>query len=106
MTELPLLLSIATPNDPETAICCDAVRFTVPDGVNGKNGGSIGIRRGHVDALMVVAPGRIVARVGERVVFDCTAEAGFAVVQNDRVTILTDRVQINTIADEFRPVQA
>ena len=106
MAKRSLRLSITTPNDTETAVRCDSLRFSVPDGENGKNGGSIGIRCGHADALMAVAPGRIVARVGERIVLDCETTAGFAVVQNDQVTVLTDSLQITAIADEYRSAQA
>ncbi|MBQ3126698.1 MAG: hypothetical protein IJC15_06470 [Clostridia bacterium] len=92
MEDLPLLLTITTP-DQTRSVRCDAVNFYVPDSPTNPNaGGSIGIRRGHVDALMAVAAGRVSARVGGKTVLAVDTAPGFAVVRRDAVTIITDRV--------------
>ena len=98
MEELPLLLTITTP-DETRSVRCDAVSFTVPDSVDHPHaGGSIGIRRGHIDALMAVAAGQVVARAAGTPVLTAAVDAGFAVVRQDTVTILTDRADLTTSA--------
>lgn len=92
MEDLPLLLTITTP-DETRSIRCEAVSFTVPDSEAHPNaGGSVGIRRGHTDALMAVAAGRIVARAAGSVVLTVGVAPGFAVVRRDEITVITDRI--------------
>ena len=92
MEDLPLLLTITTP-DQTRSMRCDAVNFLVPDSPDNPNtGGSIGIRRGHVDALMAIAPGRLTARAGGNTVLAVEVSAGFAVIRRDEITIIVDRI--------------
>lgn len=92
MEEMPLLLTVTTPDETRT-VRCDAVSFIVPDSPDCPNaGGSVGIRRGHTDALMAVAAGRIVARAAGNAVFEADIAPGFAVVRRDVITIITDRI--------------
>lgn len=94
MEDLPLLLTITTPDETRT-IRCDAVSFTVPHSEARPNaGGSVGIRRGHTDALMAVAEGRIVARAAGEIVLSAAVAPGFAVVRHDQITVITDRVTL------------
>lgn len=97
MKEKAFLLVLASPGMPETVVRCDAVSFSVPDGVKGENGGSVGIRPGHTNAMMALDRGKIVARLGEQCVLSCTSSGGFAMVEGQRVTILSDNLQIGQI---------
>lgn len=92
MEQLPLTLTITTPEETRS-VRCDAVSFKVPNGENSPNaGGSIGIRRGHTDALMAVDEGRIVARAADNTVLIAEITCGFAVIRQNTVTVITDHI--------------
>ena len=94
MEEKKLLLVLTAPGISETVMRCDAVTFTVPDGVNGKNGGSVGIRPGHASAMMALAPGKITAKLEGKCVLSAATSGGFVTVEPRRVTVLSDGLQI------------
>lgn len=106
MTEKTFLLVLASPGATETAVRCDAVTFTVPDGAKGKNGGSVGIRPGHTNAMMALDEGKITARLEGQDVLSCTTSGGFAMVEGQRVTILSDGLQIDLINENCRVAEA
>lgn len=106
MTEKTFLLVLSSPGTQEMAVRCDAVSFTVPDGIKGKNGGSVGIRPGHINAMMALASGKITARFDGRDVLSCTVDGGFAMVEGHRVTVLSDGLQIEQINESFRSTEA
>ena len=56
-----LTLRICTPAGVTDTLECDSVSFAIPDGADGSGGGRIGIRPGHIAALIAVAPGRLEA---------------------------------------------
>ena len=94
MEEKPLLLSVLTPGGEKCSVRCDSVRFSVPDGKGGKiPGGSVGIRRGHTDALMAVAPGKIEGFSDGDAVLSCLVDGGLAVIGGDKVSVLTNRAE-------------
>ena len=94
MEERPLLLSVLTPGGEICSVRCASVRFSVPDGKDGKiPGGSVGIRRGHADALMVVAPGKIEGFADGRVILTCRVDGGLAMIGDNRVSVLTNRAE-------------
>ena len=106
MTEKTFLLVFASPGAPETVVRCDAVSFTVPDGTKGKNGGSVGIRPGHINAMMALDSGKISARLEGHDVLSCVTSGGFAMVEDHRVTVLSDDLQIEQIDENFRVSEA
>ncbi len=92
MDEKPILLSVYTPGSERYRVRCDSVRFSIPDSRDGKTlGGSVGIRRGHADALMAVAPGKIEGFSDGEPILSCVVKGGLAIVGGDKVSILTDR---------------
>ena len=92
MDERTITLILTTPGGGETKITCDSVRFTVPDGEKDKNaGGAVGIRPGHADALMAVAPCTVRAFLNGRPVLSLPVGPGLAMVTPDAVSILTER---------------
>ncbi|MBQ2767079.1 MAG: hypothetical protein IJF49_03265 [Clostridia bacterium] len=95
--KLPFRLIVSTPDKAELILRCDSVSFSVPDGKDGKRGGSVGVRSGHVDAVFALAAGRIFAKVDSQTVFDAMADAGVAFVENNCVTVLTNKVEISVI---------
>ena len=89
-----ITLILTAPDQPQTRIECDSVRFSVPDGVKNRNaGGGVGIRRGHTDALMAAAPGKVLALLDGVPVFSCAIGGGLAAVTGESVSILTDRYE-------------
>lgn len=82
-------LSIVTPKGVAFSVTCDSVRLNTPDDRNGHNGGSIGIRRGHIPAVIAIAEGETVAFSNGTVVLRVRTESGFASVENDEVQVIT-----------------
>lgn len=94
MTDLkaPLSLRIITPNGVAAEAACDAVTLPVADGISGEGGGSMGIRRGHVRAMIALAEGVVHARLHGNTVLSIAVESGLASVDRDIVQILAERV--------------
>lgn len=86
-----LQLTVVTPDGKHGPIRCDSVHLTISDDLSGKGGGSCGIRPGHVAALMSVDCGPITAMLKGEVVFSADGGSGFASVDGDSVTIVTDK---------------
>lgn len=86
-----LTLTVAYPTGGESHVSCDSVRFQVPDSKDGKQrGGSVGIRRGHIDALMAVDEGDVLGFTGGREVFRRRVRGGLAIVSRNKVMILAE----------------
>ncbi len=86
-------LCLIAPDREAVRIECESARFSIPDGEeNRKAGGSVGIRPGHEDALMAVAPGTVSGFSGGEKIFSCVVGAGLAVITGEEVSILTDRI--------------
>jgi len=88
-----LHLKIVTPNGQAAALECGSVRLCIPDDAAGENGGWLGIRPGHEDALLAVAEGVLQAVTEEKNVTIRTA-AGFAFVEKNTVMVMTDHAEI------------
>lgn len=89
-----LTLNVIMPTAKADTVICDSVRLEVCDGANGKGGGSYGIRKGHVKAVIALQKGKIQAFLkGERV-FVAEAQDGFAEVDNNTVTIVTKKYSV------------
>ena len=92
MAAFPVTLILSSPDREAVAVRCESVRLIASDSSDGKTaGGSVGIRRGHVPALIAVAPGPVRAFAEGREVFRCTTSGGLASVADNRVTLLTER---------------
>lgn len=87
--EQGVLLKIVTPKGEAASVACDSIQLKTPDGVDGKNGGWIGIRRGHVDALLAICSGPVVALKDGKELFRTQVGEGFASVKNSVVTVIT-----------------
>ena len=85
-----LILKIVTPNGVHDPIQCDSVRLTICDDLNGKGGGSYGIRAGHAKTLLSLDKGVIKAfRSGQNVLIG-ESDMGFATVEQNTVTVVTE----------------
>lgn len=85
-----LLLTVVTPSGKTGPIRCDSVRLTVSDDMDGRGGGSCGIRPGHASALLSLSAGPLTALQGGRVILNAQCGGGFASVDGDEVTVATD----------------
>ncbi|MBQ8766912.1 MAG: hypothetical protein IJZ16_08905 [Clostridia bacterium] len=85
-------LIIATPKGSIKPVECDSVRLTVCDDAKGKNGGSYGIRKGHVKALFSLSSGEISAYLNNEKIFTAVTSKGFATVDEDKVTVVVEEL--------------
>lgn len=83
-------LSIVTPDGVNQTCACDSVNLLMADDRNGKNGGSIGIRKGHADAVIALDEGEVTAKLEGTVVFHARISGGFAVVKNGNLSVLAE----------------
>lgn len=91
--ETPITLIIVAPEGEKARLACASVTLFAMDNAAGENGGSMGIRRGHMPAVIALERGSAVkARVedGSETVFGVSG--GFAKVENDIVTVITGAV--------------
>ncbi len=92
MEETGVVLKIVTPAGGALELPCDGVRLCCPDGAKGKNGGWIGIRRGHEAALLALEPGHVKVRVAGEL-REIEISGGFALVENNVVTVFTEKTE-------------
>lgn len=85
-----LTLYIITPKCSYGPVPCDSIHLTVSDDVNGKGGGSCGIRKGHAKSLLSLSEGTIDAFRGGEVVFVGKGGRGFATVHENVVTAVVE----------------
>ena len=86
-----LTLKIVSKDGVVAAVECDSVHLTVCDDTNGRGGGSMGIRPGHIKSLISLDQGSVAAYIGEKEIFSCIVGGGFATVENDTVTVVTEK---------------
>ena len=87
-------LSIVTPDGEAASVICDSVRLDAKDDRNGRNGGGLGIRRGHTPAMIALGEGLLTASAEGNLVLKAKVRNGFAAVAQDTVTVLTDLAEV------------
>ena len=90
-----LTLRIVSKEGVSSPVQCDSVHLTVTDDNNGCGGGSMGIRNGHIKSLISLDIGPVTAYLGGKEIFSSVADGGFATVEDDVVTVVTERMQNN-----------
>jgi len=85
-----LTLRIITPTGASEPVTCDSVHFPIPDDVNGRGGGSFGVRPGHERAVAALAPGLIAAFLGGEPCFSAETDGGFVSIRPDSVTVASE----------------
>lgn len=90
----PLTLKIVTPEGVDRTVDCESISLWMAPDEKGKGEGSIGIRKGHVDAVIALGNGPIEARREGQAVFAARTRGGFATVLKDVVTIVTPHIEI------------
>ena len=84
-------LIVITPRGEAANVECESATVFCRDGINGENGGSIGIMRGFLPSLIALKEGSPVrAMSGGKPVFEARVKGGFASVKDDIVTVMTE----------------
>ena len=88
-----LTLKIVTPEGVNRTIECDSVTLWMAPDQKGRSEGSIGIRKGHTDAVIALGNGPAQARQGDKLMFSAKTSGGFATVVRDTVTIVSPHIE-------------
>lgn len=86
-------LTIVTPTGKAASALCDSVHLTAQDDQTSRNGGGVGIRKGHVPAMIALKSGEVVALLEGEVVLTVKIQPGFASVSRNQVTVLTSGIE-------------
>lgn len=87
-----LTLKIVSPQGINLTFSCDSISLWMAPDRKGKGEGSIGIRKGHANAVIALGTGKAEARLDGKPVFTAVTEGGFATVLNDTVTVVTQKL--------------
>lgn len=87
--ELPLTLVILTPEGEKERLACEQVNFFTMDNEQGENGGSMGIRLGHITAVAALEPNSVLKAASNGRTTAFKIAGGFAKVEDDVVTVIT-----------------
>ena len=87
-----LTLKIVSKDGTRPPVECDSVHLNVCDDTMGRGGGSMGIRAGHIKSLICLDRGPVTAYLEGKEIFSCITDGGFATVENDIITIVTEKV--------------
>ncbi|MBP5155457.1 MAG: F0F1 ATP synthase subunit epsilon [Clostridia bacterium] len=85
-----LKFEIITPGGRKAFAECESVNVYARDNEKGEGGGSVGIRPGHMPAVIALGPGEVCAFLNGKKVCSATVRGGFALVRNNTVTVMTD----------------
>ncbi len=85
-----LKLLFLTPDGENETVICDSIHLMLKEGTSGNEGGSIGIRKGHIRSVMALQNGNVKAYFEGKIVFNKKAEKALAYVENDTVTVLSN----------------
>ncbi len=89
-----ILFRILTPQKDVASFRCDAVNLIEKENAKGQ-GGSIGILRGHLPAVIALEENSAVKVTAQgKQVFAATVRSGFARVDRESVTILTPSAEV------------
>jgi len=88
-----VILEVVTLSGTQPPLACDSVHLNVSDDLDGRGGGSYGIRQGHVNALISLQAGPLTAYQNGKVLLQAQAGDGFATVKDNKVTVVVDTFQ-------------
>ncbi len=89
-----LTLKIVSKDGSCPPVECESVHLTVCDNTMGKGGGSMGIRAGHIKSLISLDRGPVTALTGGKEIFSASTDGGFATVENNVVTVVTEKYTV------------
>lgn len=89
----PILLRVLTPAGVRSEVGCDDAVFIAADDPSGHGGGSVGIRRGHMPAVIALAENSVFkAYNAGKCVLEALVTKGVAEVKNDVITVVAESV--------------
>ena len=86
----PIVFRIVTPDGIKANTDCESVNVFARDNEKGEGGGSVGIRPGHLPAIVALGKGEVCAFRDNKKVCSAFVEGGFAIVRDNTVTVMTD----------------
>ena len=87
----PLLtLKIVAPDGKKAELECESVNLVARDNASGRGGGSVGIRPGHLPAVIALGKGEVCAFTQGEKVYSAAVFGGFALGKNNTVTVMTE----------------
>lgn len=85
-----LTLIILSPEGERARVECDSVTVFARDDARGEGGGSVGIRRGHIPAVIALENNsRVTAKSAGSIVSEHIVSGGFARVKDNTVTVIS-----------------
>ncbi len=87
-----LTLVMITPEGEKARLSCSHVTLFAKDNAKGEGGGSFGIRRGHLPALAALEKDSPVEAKTDSGVVRFRVDGGFAGVEDDVVTVVTEKL--------------
>lgn len=72
---------------------CDYITLDIADDKKGGFSGSCGIKKGHARAIFSLRQGKVTAQRQGEVIFTAETSSGFALVQDDVVTVTVDKAE-------------
>ena len=89
-----LTLRIVTPEGEKASVPCDSVTLFARDGAGGEGGGSVGIRRGHLPAVIALEnKSTVKAATGGKSAASFTVSNAFARVRDNVVTVVAETAE-------------
>ena len=89
-----LTLKIVTPEGTDQTVDCESVILWMAGDHKGKGEGSIGIRKGHTDAVIALGNGPLQALSNGKSVFSAQTQGGFAMVSHNVITVVTPHLSL------------
>ena len=87
-----LTLKIVTPDGVNQTVLCDSVSLWMAADAKGKGEGSLGIHKGHTEAVIALGKGPLFANLEGKRVYSAHTDGGFATVLADTVTIVSPHI--------------
>ena len=85
-----LTLKIIDIEGKESVTSCDSVRLCCKESPNNKNGGNMGIRKGHIKSTIALDVAPIKAYLNNELVLETAPLSGVALVENNVILVLKD----------------
>lgn len=99
--ERTLSLSVVTPDKIPLTFTCDSIHLTLKEEKAGENGGKYGIRYGHARAVLSLEKGTLEVFLQGKRLFFAACDGGFALVDGDRVTLVTEHCEEIKTGDDY-----
>lgn len=85
-------LTLLSPDSEPLTVLCDSVHLPLRDDLKGHGGGDYGIRRGHTPSVLSLGQGPLTAITNGAAVLEKRCSGGFAKIQPDRVTVISEHI--------------